>query len=198
MRLVVMGLIFAFGICSVEIRAEEPGEAPVSAEVTAATEAIRALGGNVIPLAVSDPRLDVTLNLASKPVTDEALTHVAKLPNVAWLNLAGTNITSEGLKSLSGLKTLEKLRLEKTEIGDEGLAHLAGLENLSTLNIYQTKVTDAGVKHLVGLKKLKHLYIWQTGVTDAGAAELKKEIPELTIIGEVKPPQPAPEEPKPE
>jgi hypothetical protein len=152
----------------------------------AAADALRKLGGNVIAVAQNDPRLDVTLNLAGDAVTDEALTHVAQLPSVIWLNLAGTKITDAGLAKIAGMKSLEKLHLEKTLIGDEGLAHLAGLENLTYLNIYSTQVTDAGLKHLHGLKKLKNLYIWQSKVTEQGAAELKKVLPELQIVGEVK------------
>lgn len=172
-----------------------------SEAVKSATESLRKLGGNVIAVAQNDPRLDVTLNLAGDGVTDEALDQVAKLPSVIWLNLAGTKITDAGLAKISGMKSLEKLHLEKTLIGDEGLAHLAGLENLTYLNIYSTQVTDSGLKHLHGLKKLKNLYIWQSKVTEQGAAELKKVLPELQIVGEVKLAtivEPKPEEKKPE
>src|SRR5690606_14184092 len=69
----------------------------------AATDALKALGGNVMPIAQNDDRLDVTLHLADKDVTDEHLALVAKLPKVAWLNLAGTKITDAGLEHLAGL-----------------------------------------------------------------------------------------------
>jgi len=159
-----------------------------------AVEAIRKLGGNILPIAQDDSRLDVSLNLASQDVTDTILPEVAKLPEVVWLNLAGTKITDAGLAALANMKSLEKLHLEKTAIGDAGLAHLAGLENLTYLNIYSTQVTDAGLKHLHNLKKLKHLYIWQSKVTEAGAEELQKAIPGLHVVGEVK--LAAPVEPK--
>ncbi len=138
-----------------------------------AVAAVKQLGGNVMQVAQNDPRLDVSLHLADKEVTDAALAQVAALGDVLWLNLAGTKITNDGLAQLAGLKSLEKLHLEKTGIGDAGLEHLKGLENLVYLNLYATQVTDAGLKHLAGLKKLRRLYVWQSQVTDAGIAELK-------------------------
>lgn len=164
-----------------------------------AVAAIKALGGNVMPIAQNDAHLDVTLHLASGDVTDDALAQVAKLDGIVWLNLAGTKVTDAGLAQLANLKSLEKLHLERTSIGDEGLTHLAGLEKLAYLNLYGTKVTDAGLKQLHNLKQLRRVYVWQTGVTDAGMAELKAAIPEVTIIAglDLKPVEPPkPEEPK--
>ena len=149
-------------------------------------QAIRALGGNVMEIAQNDPRLDVTLHLADKEITDEHLQLVARLPNVVWLNLAGTKITDAGLAAIKDLKTLEKLHLERTGIGDAGLAHLAGLEKLSYLNVYATQVTDAGLAQLAALKSLRKVYVWQSKVTDEGMAKFKELLPEATVIGELK------------
>ena len=160
----------------------------------AALGAIRGLGGNVMPLAQSDPRLDVTLHLADQAVKDEHLAWVAKLKPVVWLNLAGTKITDAGLEQLKGLTTLEKLHLERTAITDAGVVHLQGLTNLEYLNLYGTKVTDAGLKNLAGLKKLKKLFLWQTGTTPEGIAALKQALPETKINAGIDPPaQPRPE-----
>ncbi len=59
------------------VRAEDA--APPNPEAVAA---VKALGGNVMAIAQNDPRLDVTLHLADKDVTDEVLPQVAKLQNV--------------------------------------------------------------------------------------------------------------------
>lgn len=164
-----------------------------------ATAALKALGGNVMKIAQSDPRLDVTLHLADQEINDDALAHVAKLPQVAWLNLAGTKITDAGLAHLSGLSELEKLHLERTQIGDAGLAHLAKLEKLVYLNLYGTPVTDAGLQHLHGIKSLKRIYLWQSQATEAGIAALREALPEARIVAgvELKPVEP-PQEEKPE
>ncbi|MGE0377859.1 MAG: hypothetical protein AB7Q45_20795, partial [Planctomycetaceae bacterium] len=76
---------------------------PAAPEQQEAINAIKAVGGNVMPIAQNDDRLDVTLHLADQDVTDEQLALVAKLPKVAWLNLAGTKITDAGLAHLSGM-----------------------------------------------------------------------------------------------
>jgi hypothetical protein len=161
----------------------------------AVVKALRSVGGNVMEIAQTDSRLDVTLHLADQDVTDDHLRLVAQLPNVAWLNLAGTKITDEGLAVLKTLEGLEKLHLERTGIGDAGLAHLTGLKKLVYLNVYGTKVTDEGLKHLEGLANLRRLYVWQSQVTPEGIARLKEKLPELTIIGELSlQPAPAPQE----
>lgn len=166
----------------------------------AAVEAIRAVGGNVLPIAQNDPRLDVTLNLASEDITDEVLVHVAALPDVVWLNLAGTEITDAGLANIAGMATMEKLHLEKTAITDAGLEHLTGLANLQYLNLYGSQVSDAGLAHLHGLSNLKRVFVWQTQVTDEGIAALQAALPECQIIAglELAPVEPPAEEPAPE
>ena len=90
----------------------------LTAEQQQAVDALKALGGNVMPIAQNDDRLDVTLHLADQDVTDEHLALVAQLPKVAWLNLAGTKVTDAGLEHLAGLTILEKLHLEKTGVTD--------------------------------------------------------------------------------
>ncbi|MEZ6065517.1 MAG: hypothetical protein R3B90_07340 [Planctomycetaceae bacterium] len=167
--------------------ADDSRKQPDPAVVKALSEA----GGNVLELAQNDPRLDVSLHLASQEITNDHLTLVARLPDVVWLNLAGTKITDDGLAAIAEMKSLEKLHLEKTGIGDAGLAHLTKLENLAYLNLYGTQVTDAGLQHLTGLTKLRRLYVWQSQVTPEGIAKLKETLPELTIVGELSL-QPAP------
>ena len=183
LRTVLIVLLAVHGV-----RAEDAP--PTNPEAVAA---IKALGGNVMAIAQNDPRLDVTLHLADKDVTDAALPQVAKLTNVVWLNLARTKITDAGLAAIRDMKTVERLHLEKTAIGDAGLEHLKGLENLVYLNLYGTPVTDAGLVHLHGLKKLKRLFVFESKVTPEGVAALQVAMPELQVIAglENKPAEPA-------
>ncbi|ADG66467.1 hypothetical protein Plim_0620 [Planctopirus limnophila DSM 3776] len=159
---------------------------------------VKSKGGQVLALAQTDARLDVSFHLSDQPVTDEQLALLPGLPEVAILNLRGTKITDAGLVHVGTLKNLLKLHLEKTAITDAGLAHLSGLEKLEYLNLYGTKVTGAGVKGLAKLPKLQRLYLWQTEVSDADLQELQVSRPELKIIKDLKTPPttPAPEEPK--
>src|SRR5215218_5616089 len=109
--------LLVLGAAAATIAADAP--APPSPE---AVNAVKAVGGNVLAIAQNDPRLDVTLHLADKDVTDAVLPEVAKLPSVASLNLAKSKITDGGLAAIAGMTTLEKLHLENTGIGDAGLA----------------------------------------------------------------------------
>jgi len=188
MRLRIIGcsLAIVFGWMSIGIADDEAG---LTAEQQQAVEALKALGGNVMPIAQNDDRLDVTLHLTDQDVTDEHLALVAQLPKVAWLNLAGTNITDAGLQHLAEMTMLEKLHLEKTAITDSGLEQLTKLKSLVYLNLYSTKVTDAGLQHLHGLKSLKRLYVWQTECTPAGIMALRVKFSPLEVVGalELKP-----------
>ena len=104
-----------------------------------AVAAIKALGGNVMAIAQNDPHLDVTLHLADKEVTDEALTQVGKLSNVIWLNLARTKITDAGLASIHEMKTLEKFgtqllsRFEALLLTSQGMARVTVFLNMQTM-----------------------------------------------------------------
>ena len=116
-------------------------------------EAVQAAGGQAMPLAKNDARLQVAFHLADKEITDDVLTVVAGKTSVQSLNLRGTKITDAGLVHLAGMTGLQRLHLEKTAVTDAGLAHLAGLEALEYLNLYETSVTDAGLESLKSLKK---------------------------------------------
>ena len=143
---------------------------------------IRELGGQVLPLAQKDDRLDVSFYLQPDSVSDDSLRLLQDLNKIACLNLRGTPITDKGLEQLQGLQTLTRLHLEMTRITDTGLKHLKGLKNLTYLNLYGTRVSDKGLEHLKGLTQLRKLYLWQTDVTSAGSADLKRALPDLEIV----------------
>ena len=170
----------------------------MTAEQQQAVKTLESLGGRVMPIAQNDDRLDVTLHLTDKDVTDEHLALIAKLPKVAWVNLTGTKITNDGLKHLAGLATLEKLHLKDTGVSDPGLAHLTGLNSLVYLNLYATQVSDAGLKHLRRLKNLRSVYVAQTKVTPEGMLRLQAATSPLKVVGnlELKPVEPPKEEKK--
>jgi mono/diheme cytochrome c family protein len=144
---------------------------------------VQKTGALVGPIAQNDDHLDVNFRMVGKSITDKDMAALPGLKSVVTLNLGQTGITDAGLVYLKGLKELEELHLEGTQITDAGLVNLRGLTNLTYLNLYGDNVSDAGLQQLTHLAKLRHLYIWQTKVTPAGADALKKQLPQLEIIG---------------
>jgi hypothetical protein len=103
----------------------------------------------------------------SKGVTDEGLSHLARLPRLRHLNLAGTAITDGGLKVLRRLPTLESIVLTGTRVTDAGMTNLAACENLQAVDLSWTRTGDGAIRALAGKRKLG---IFRSGnnVTDAG------------------------------
>jgi hypothetical protein len=146
------------------------------------------------------------LDLRRTPVTDAALVHLRNLTDLRSLNLGHTRVTGTGFAHLTTLQRLEtvllhqtpftdeglsyfqelanlkELSLEGTQISDAGLAHLARLTNLTKLNLRRTGISDAGLAHLAGLTNLRTLDLYDTDVTAAAIDELKKALPELTVV----------------
>ena len=151
----------------------------------AAIEKLVDAGGRVMQIAADSENREVSLYLAGEAITDEHVALLKQIAKIHWLNLANTSVTDEGLENIAGL-SLTKLHLEKTGVGDAGMVHLKDLAELEYLNLYATNVTNEGLKHLVGLKKLKKLYVWQSAVDEEGMQWLREQLPELTVIGEVK------------
>ncbi len=116
--------------------------------------------------------------------TDAQLAEKLKgLTKLKKLDLRFTQITDAGLAHLKGLTKLEELHLGyNTNTTDAGLAHLKGLTKLEGLFLSETNITDAGLVHLKGLTKLEFLNLWNTNITDAGENDLKKALPDCSII----------------
>jgi hypothetical protein len=64
------------------------------------------------------------LVLNDSRITDAALVHVARLPNVDCLQLGNTEITDAGLHNLAALKKLKRLNLNGTRVTPAGVATL--------------------------------------------------------------------------
>ena len=106
----------------------------------------------------------------------------ADLEKVTSLRLPFPQITDVGLKELAKLQNLEELYLYRTQITDAGLKEVAKLQGLEQLFLDYTKVTDDGLKNLTNLQNLHYLSLHDTKITDAGLAELKKALPNCTIL----------------
>jgi hypothetical protein len=115
-------------------------------------------------------------------IDDRDMPYVGRLTHLYGAFLQRTKLTDAGLVHLSGLTELEWLDLEAPGVTDAGLAHLSGLSELWCLRLVNRAVTDAGLVHMQGLTKLHTLCLYGTRVTDTGVAELRKHLPNATIM----------------
>lgn len=117
----------------------------------------------------------VLVNLRDKPITDDQLVELTRLPKLENLNLTNTKITGAGLVHIGRLSNLQYLSLGNTQVDDDGLRHIANSERLWALILDGTNVTDEGLKHLKGLTNLEEwLGLVGTNVTDAGLVHLQR------------------------
>ena len=140
---------------------------------------------NLIVSPVSKDQNIVEVSAVNAPgFSDQQAALLQKLSDqLVWLKVGGTAITDKALQDISSLKHLNKLYLEYTGVTDEGIAQLGNLPALEYLNLIGTKVSDAGIAQLAGLKGLKSIYLWQSGVSDSGIAELRRQRPDIHVVG---------------
>src|ERR1700685_2318741 len=174
-------LLLAVALASLpQVKADDEKPKRSDAELKAIAR-LKEAGGLAMEVAQSDPRLEVSLQLASGPITDATLKPLADMNDVVSLNLRGTDVTDAGMVTVGKMNSLVRLHLERTKITDAGLAHLKGLANLEWRDIYDSPVTDAGLAQLDGLKKLKRLYIMGTKVTQGGINKLKRAVSGIQV-----------------
>jgi internalin A len=120
------------------------------------------------------------LELSYTNITDDGLSHLAKLPALKELMLPeGT--TAKGLRHLSGMSKLEKLSLQ-TRLEDSGFSYLTNLPNLKSLSLNRnTAVSDEGLKDLSGFSSLESISIDSNKMTGEGLKYLKS-IPALKEV----------------
>ncbi|MEW4455453.1 hypothetical protein AB1L30_22480 [Bremerella sp. JC817] len=158
----------------------------------------------VLALPADGPTTDLSLCGATK-LTNKALEHIGKFPQLRWLDLQVTNITDAGIPFLKDcqklrdlcvastsvtdasmatigkLKGLEELDISGTRITDAGIAQLRGLSNLKVLRMAVTQVSDEGLLALARLKNLEMIDARQTKVTADGVARLKQSLPGVVV-----------------
>ena len=162
----------------------------------AAVQQIEKLGGRVVTTH-GDPRwmrwliggrsLSIfeqatVVNLSQNKVEDADLIHLRNLNGLQRLNLNETRITDDGLRNLDGLTGLKALDLSGTQITGNGLEHLRGLTALEYFYLSGTKIRDDDLHHLKGLTSLGHLDVTGTAVTEEGVDEIKRHLPEVTVV----------------
>ena len=130
----------------------------------------------------SIPPMKKLLYLNLSGVSDTAVHHLTKMTQLQFLVIESRNVTDDGLKHLGTMKNLVDLTLIKAQLTDQGLVHLTDCHNLRMLDLSLTPISDLGLKHLSKLKSLTKLRLQSTKVTAKGVAELKKSLPQCTIV----------------
>jgi len=128
------------------------------------------------------PRLQnlEVLSLVGKEVTEEILTHIAKLPSLQTLILDGASINGN-LSPIAGHSNLQSLLLARSSVTDDDLLVLETLPNLRKLNLSETQVSDAAGTVLRDLKEITHLQLSGTSITDKTLADISK-MTELQVL----------------
>ena len=114
----------------------------------------------------------VALRLSnSKALTDDGITHLARMPQLRELDLSQTGVTDRGLEVLRNLPGLETLSLVLTRVTDSGIEHLRACHSLQRLNLMWTSTGDGAIRALAGKARLSHFWSGNN-LTDIGVAAL--------------------------
>lgn len=122
-----------------------------------------------------------TVDLVSRPITDEGAAHFKNCRELRSLGLANTKVTDVGLAHLTACTALIHLNVHATRVTDAGVKHLKGLKNLTHLILIDTQVSDVGLEHLRELKNLTHLALRGTKVTPKGLQDFHAAVPGCKI-----------------
>lgn len=122
------------------------------------------------------------LDLTNTPITDDAMTDLARLPNMRVLNLTQTKVTDRGLKLISASRDLRLLKLNRTRITAEGLGLLADMPSLNRLYLGDTRLTDDAMPVIAKLPQLEALKLTRLPITDDGLEPLRN-LPRLRFLG---------------
>lgn len=122
------------------------------------------------------------LDLSDTPLIDEAMSELARLPNLQVLNLTRTRMTDRGLKTVSASRDIRLLKLNRTSITDNGLACLAEMPSLRMIYLGDTTLTDSALRHLAKLPQLEAIKLSRLPISDDGLKSLR-EMPRLRFLG---------------
>jgi uncharacterized membrane protein len=88
------------------------------------------------------------LSLVSSGIHDEALYHIAQMPNIKALYLQKTNLDGSGIIHLKNMQNLEVLNLSYTKVDDKSVLDLLQIPNLREVYLFQTKASPDVIKAL--------------------------------------------------
>lgn len=127
------------------------------------------------------------LNVRSVFMTDAGINSIRRLKNLRTLRIfVGSSVSDEGLKQLAELN-LRSLELTLSDVNDEKLKELRKFSSLKLLRLVNAvNVTDNGIPHLSELTDLKDLDLANASLTKYGIQQLKKSLPNCSIIYEAR------------
>lgn len=88
------------------------------------------------------------LSLVSSGIKDEALYHIAQMPNVKALYLQKTDLDGSGIILLRNMPNLEILNLSYTKVDDKSVLDLLQIPSLREVYLFQTKASPDVIKAL--------------------------------------------------
>jgi hypothetical protein len=104
----------------------------------------------------------------SRQLTDEGLSHLARMPQLQRLDLGTGTLTDRGLEVLRHLPNLRSVEMTwQRGITDAGMANLRACERLERVNLMGSPTGDGAIAALQGKPSL-HSFSSGTLVTDAG------------------------------
>jgi len=117
---------------------------------------------------------------SNSPITDEGLVSLARVRSLEELMIGGTGITDEGLSHIAKLTRLKHLSLLYAPLmTDQGVVHLTDLKSLTLLELPRSEITISGLASLNALPELRMLMARSvrqdgTGLDLSGLTKLEK------------------------
>lgn len=123
------------------------------------------------------------IQILSLEVTDTTVRRLSRCTQLRHLDLSNCKVTGDCFRDLQGLTKLQRLRLGGTAFDGANLRFLAKCGDLEWLDLTGCKVNDEQAALLRGFPKLEFLNVDGTQVSAQMVAELRKALPELTVLG---------------
>ena len=116
-------------------------------------------------------------------VTDDQVLLMRPNSHLRHFEAPGCPLGDRTLAHLSKFEKLETIDLHSTTlITDDGIAPLQQLAYLKVLSVPRTPLTDKSIGQLKAMKQLETLAVSRTAITPAGIQELRRALPNCTIV----------------
>ncbi len=117
---------------------------------------------------LKDARCLTSLRLDRCHISDEGLSNLCGLGQLARFELAGTDVTEASLSELRQEAELSDLARSDCQITDRGLEQIGHLNALTDLIVSGCHITDDGMQYLRSLQNLTSLWLSGKDITDKG------------------------------
>ncbi len=142
-----------------------PQSAGQARKENAVDAAISALTGLGVPFGLDPSGRLRWIEAVNGEISDEAMQHLAALPNLEWLEIGGGKVTAAGTEYLKGCLALKRLYIHDVDLSKDPLTWIANLR-LEALSLQRTGVNAAALRQLKAAVMLIVLNLSEDGVTD--------------------------------